>query len=103
MRHDLPRGFKIYLSVLGALAVLCIVTAVVWFAVSARRAPDQPQYLLKDNAGRVALYAADGTGPLAQYDIYTRLLPESDALALERGIAVQDEAELQRMLEDYGL
>ena len=46
----------------------------------------------------------DGTGPLAQYDeIYTRLLPESDVLALQQGVPVYDEAELQKRLEDYGL
>lgn len=59
---------------------------------------------LKDNAGHVALYAGDGTGPLAQYDeIYTRLLPESDVLALQQGVPVYDETELQKRLEDYGL
>ena len=47
---------------------------------------------------------ADGTGPLATYeDIYTHLLPESDVLALQQGVQVADEVELQRRLEDYGL
>ena len=46
----------------------------------------------------------DGTGPLAIYeDIYTHLLPESDVLALQQGVQVADEVELQRRLEDYGL
>ena len=41
---------------------------------------------------------------LATYDdLYTRLLPESDVLALQQGVFVADEAELQRRLEDYGL
>ena len=52
----------------------------------------------------MALYTAEGTGPLATYEeIYTRLLPESDVLALQQGVFVSDEAELQRRLEDYGL
>lgn len=59
---------------------------------------------LKDSGGHVALYTADGIGPLATYDdLYTRLLPESDVLALQQGVFVADEAELQRRLEDYGL
>ena len=63
-----------------------------------------PRYLLKDSGGHVALYTADGIGPLATYDdLYTRLLPESDVLALQQGVFVADEAELQRRLEDYGL
>ena len=56
------------------------------------------------SGGHVALYTADGIGPLATYDdLYTRLLPESDVLALQQGVFVADEAELQRRLEDYGL
>ena len=49
--------------------------------------------LLKDSGGHVALYTADGIGPLATYDdLYTRLLPESDVLALQQGVFVADEA-----------
>lgn len=103
MQRKMPRAYRAYFLLLGALAALCIEAGVLWFAVDARRQPAAPQYLLKDNAGHVALYAADGSGPLAQYDIYTRLLPEADVLALQQGIAVQDEADLQQKLEDYGL
>ena len=103
MQRKMPRAYRAYFLLLGALAALCSGAGVLWFAVDARRQPAAPQYLLKDNAGHVALYAADGSGPLAQYDIYTRLLPEADVLALQQGIAVQDEADLQQKLEDYGL
>ena len=103
MQRKMPRAYRAYFLLLGALAALCIGAGVLWFAVDARRQPAAPQYLLKDNAGHVALYAADGSGPLAQYGIYTRLLPEADVLALQQGIAVQDEADLQQKLEDYGL
>lgn len=103
MQRKMPRAYRAYFLLLGALAALCIGAGGLWFAVDARRQPAAPQYLLKDNAGHVALYAADGSGPLAQYDIYTRLLPEADVLALQQGIAVQDEADLQQKLEDYGL
>ena len=66
--------------------------------------PAEPQYLLKDNGGHPALYTIDGSGPLARYDeIYTRLLPEGDALALQQGVPITDERELQKRLEDYGL
>ena len=96
-------GHGLYLSLLAGLAVLCLAAAVVWFA---RPQPETaaPRYLLKDSGGHVALYTADGIGPLATYDdLYTRLLPESDVLALQQGVFVADEAELQRRLEDYGL
>ena len=96
-------GHGLYLSLLAGLAALCLAAALVWFA---RPQPETaaPRYLLKDSGGHVALYTADGTGPLAIYeDIYTHLLPESDVLALQQGVQVADEVELQRRLEDYGL
>ena len=89
----------LYLSLLGALAVLCIAAGIWWFIRGQQRA--EPQYLLKDNGGHPALYTIDGSGPLARYDeIYTRLLPEGDALALQQGVPITDERELQKRLED---
>lgn len=93
---------RVYLTLLGALAVLCIAAGILWFLRGQK--PVESKYILKDSGGHPALYAADGTGPLARYDeIYTHLLPEGDALALEQGVPITDEAELQRRLEDYGL
>ena len=66
-------GHGLYLSLLAGLAVLCLAAALVWFA---RPQPETaaPRYLLKDSGGHVALYTADGIGPLATYDdLYTRL------------------------------
>ena len=104
MQKEHRRGWVLYLSLLGALALLCVVAGALWFALGIRPQPQQNTgYLLKDNGGHLALYTADGTGPLAEYDIYTRLLPENDILALQEGVAVADEAELQQRLEDYGL
>ena len=103
MEQKLPAGWRLYLSLLGGLAVLCIAAAALWLALGSRPQISQPAYLLKDHGGRLALYAADGTGPLAEYDIYTRLLPEQDVLALQGGVAVQNDTELQRRLEDYGM
>ena len=87
----------------GHAALLCIAAAVTVFFVPVQKQQPQAQYLLKDNAGRLALYTPDGTGPLAQYDVYTRLLPEPDCLALQQGVSIYTEAELQQKLEDYGL
>lgn len=104
MQKEHRRGWVLYLSLLGALALLCVVAGALWFALGSRPQPQQNTgYLLKDNGGHLALYTSDGTGPLAEYDIYTRLLPENDILALQEGVAVADEAELQQRLEDYGL
>lgn len=103
MENKRRKGSALYLSLLGAVAVLCLVASV-WWMLRGKAGPEMPLYLLKDNAGHIALYAGDGTGPLAQYDeIYTRLLPESDVLALQQGVPVYTETELQKRLEDYGL
>lgn len=103
MENKRRKGSALYLSLLGAVAVLCLVASV-WWMLRGKAGPETPLYLLKDNAGHIALYAGDGTGPLAQYDeIYTRLLPESDVLALQQGVPVYTETELQKRLEDYGL
>ena len=87
MRYQLPRGYRRYLLGLAMLALLCIAAAVTVFFVPVQKQQPQAQYLLKDNAGRLALYTPDGTGPLAQYDVYTRLLPEPDCLALQQGVS----------------
>lgn len=67
--------------------------------------PPAAAYYLRDLHGRVAVYPADSPAaePLQVYDIYTRLLPEEDALALQQGVPAADDASLQRLLEDYGL
>lgn len=100
-RQIRPRG--VYLWLLAAAAVLSLMAGLFWFA-RGQAQPAPPRYLLKDSGGHVALYTAEGVGPLATYEeIYTRLLPESDVLALQQGVPVTDETELQRRLEDYGL
>lgn len=107
MEQKLPKWVRLYLALLGGIALLCVVAATVWFARAEYDARTEegpePEYMLKDNAGYLALYTAEGEGPLAEYDLRTRLLPEQDVLALQQGMPVQDEAELQRRLEDYGL
>ena len=63
MRYQLPRGYRRYLLGLAMLALLCIAAAVTVFFVPVQKQQPQAQYLLKDNAGRLALYTPDGTGP----------------------------------------
>ena len=86
------------------LPVCAALLAALLMLQAGRAQPAAPRYMLRDNSGHPALYTADGAGPLAQYDeIYTRLLPEGDALALQQGVPITDERELQKRLEDYGL
>lgn len=103
MRYQLPRGYRRYLLGAAMLALLCIAAAVTVFFVPVQKQQPQAQYLLKDNAGRLALYTPDGTGPLAQYDVYTRPAAGAGLPALQQGVSIYTEAELQQKLEDYGL
>ena len=83
--------------------MLCLAAGLAWLVRGQPQAAP-PRYLLRDCAGHPALYTAEGTGPLATYEeIYTHLLPESDVLALQQGVYLANEAELQQRLEDYGL
>ena len=63
-----------------------------------------PRYLIKDEGGRVAVYAAfrPDAPPLARYDIYVNLLPAADVLRLKAGWPISNDAALQRTLEDLG-
>ena len=92
------------------LALLCaaaLVLSLLWMLRPEKLVPPQstsaPQYLLKDSGGRLALFYTGTNSPVAVYDVYTRLLPEEDVLQLLEGIPVSDEAELYRLLEDFGL
>ena len=95
-RQISPRG--IYLALLAAAAVLCLAAGLAWLVRGQPQAAP-PRYLLRDCAGHPALYTAEGT----YEEIYTHLLPESDVLALQQGVYLANEAELQQRLEDYGL
>lgn len=103
MQYHFPQGVRRWLPALAAAAIVCLVLAAVLFFLSPSPAQPSAQYLLKDNAGQLALYAPDGTGPLARYEVYTHLLPEADFQALQHGITIYTDAELQQKLEDYGL
>lgn len=64
-----------------------------------------PEYLVRDQGGRVAVYTVDADGNETGgtvYDIYVNLLPEPDVLRLRQGIRVTDGAALQQLLEDLG-
>ena len=58
-------------------------------------------FLLGVNDGYVALWKDGGNKPYQVFPLRIELLPKSDQQALERGILVTDESELNRLLEDY--
>ena len=60
-------------------------------------------YLLRDSGGRIALYRQGEEEPVQVYDLYTHLLPQTDVLSLQKGIPIENEEQLDRLLEDLGL
>ena len=96
---------KRWFAVLALLCILALALSVLWMLRPDEVLPPRPGpgYVLRDDRGRLALYKVDGSGPVAVYDVYTRLLPEPDVLALQKGIPVSDRAQLMRLLEDLGL
>ncbi len=61
-------------------------------------------YIIKEHDGKLAVYTPnDENTPIAIYDVYIHLLPETDIELLRNGIEVEDEITLQKKLEDFGL
>ena len=57
------------------------------------------EYILGE--GRLAVYRTGESEPDSVLDVYLGLLPPADAQALREGIPVEDQAELDRRLEDF--
>lgn len=88
-------------AVLALLCLLTVALAAGSFQLSAL-SERTPQYLLKDDGGFLAVYTPDGATEVAKYEVLTRLLPENDFAALQAGVPAYSDAELQRLIEDYG-
>ena len=99
---------KNWMVFLLALCIFVTVISTLSFLLPASAAKPQsgqsvqPLYLLRDNAGYLALYDPADGHMIQQYEIYTRFLPETDIDALRAGIAVYSEEELARLIEDFG-
>lgn len=97
---------KQWLFVLALLCAIALALSICWMVWPQHVEPPASSsvpYFLMDNGGKLALFPAGSQSPVAVYDIYTRLLPENDVLALQKGIPIASEEELYRLLEDFGL
>lgn len=63
----------------------------------------QISYIVKDYGGKIAVFAPNEEEPMVVYEVYTHLLPENDIELLRKGISVNDDLELLKTLEDFGL
>ena len=58
-------------------------------------------FLLGIKDGYIALWRDGCNEPIAVFPYRAHMLPEADKAALEDGITVTDELQLQQLLEDY--
>ena len=63
--------------------------------------PSPSGYLLRSYDGRLAVFREGSDTPEMIFDVYTRLLPQSDRERLEDGISAPDYETLTRLIEDY--
>lgn len=103
---------KKYLRCALMIAALVTVSAVCLMGEPAAAPPDAqslspssdvqaPLYTLGLYQGRLALYLPARTVPETVYDTYAASLPEAHRQALQQGIAVYSEEQLQLLLENY--
>ena len=65
-------------------------------------APTIPPYAVVGAwEGQLAVFRAGEAAPSEVHDVFIASLPKAEQTALESGISVYDEVELQRLLEDY--
>ncbi|WP_394962747.1 BofC C-terminal domain-containing protein [Candidatus Allofournierella excrementigallinarum] len=96
---------KVWVSLLAVACAASLGLSLFWMARPARTGPESAfaaPYILKDHGGRLAVFASEGGEPLQVYDVYIHLLPEGDVAALQKGIPVESEERLDRLLEDFG-
>lgn len=58
-------------------------------------------YIVKDYNGKIAVFYEGEEEPIKQIDRGTQSLPKADRDMLARGIKVEGEEKLRRLLEDY--
>ncbi len=59
------------------------------------------QYKISDHSGKLAVFKNNSDIPIKIYNIYLENLPATDRKEIIKGITCEDDAELQRLIEDY--
>lgn len=58
-------------------------------------------YMLKEFKGKIAVFKGTDSAPIEILDVYIEHLPVFDRQRLQKGIIVDNQAELDRLIEDY--
>ncbi|MBO4934726.1 MAG: hypothetical protein J5441_06130 [Clostridia bacterium] len=94
-------------SVLAVSAVLALVTPQITKRAASIPTPpastvsEVDGYFLREYNGLIGVFKPGISEPLTVVEVDTRTLPESDRLALIRGVYAADDDELNRRIEDF--
>ena len=61
----------------------------------------ETKYTLKEFNGMLAVFENNSSKPREVYNISIKSFPEEDVIKLQKGITVNNEDELNKLLEDY--
>lgn len=95
------------LAVAVAVTLAVGVLAFLYFRFGREPAPSSDSgrgiaaYTLGEWEGQLAVFAGEDAFPQKLYDVAVAALPQGEQERLKNGIAVADDEELQRLLEDY--
>ena len=82
------------------ISILASPRSVLYTGESPAQIREEKGYVIKDSGGRIAVFRTGESTPFMTTETYTKTLPRTDSTRLQKGIAVTDKAELQRLLED---
>ena len=92
-------------STIKITAVVLAVCAAAFLAVSAitqRAEPDASEmYVLRDYNGRIAVFVYGEDEPQEVFDVFTSSLPRGEAERVYKGITVEGDEALQKLIEDF--
>ena len=97
---------RVWRTLLWALAVSLLLAAVVlWilfrYVLPAPGGGRPPAYTIAAWEGKVAVFEGDQPFPRQVFDVYVEALPAEQRWQVQAGVAVEDDAQLSVLLEDY--
>lgn len=98
---------RVWRTLLWALAVSLLLAAVLLWVILRYVLPASdgggraPAYTIGEWEGKVAVFEGDQAFPRQVFDMYVEALPPEQRRQVQDGVAVENEARLSVLLEDY--
>lgn len=92
-------------ATIKSIAVALAFCAAAFLTVSAiieNTAPDgSEKYIMRDYNGRIAVFVYGEDEPQEVFDVFTSSLPRDEAERVYKGITVEGDEALQKLIEDF--